>query len=527
MILLNDTLRKLIAIALIIAAFFLVQIWLGGFVNAAEDNTTGIDVIGALHGIADTVLGTPAQNQTLPLVPYIYQGDKVYLNTTIDISGVAPPYPYLAYWDGVDMYDSPPSYNFSLPDTKKGYYQFWVDPEIFGQRLGRWYKYNGEFEPQGNNLAFVVVPYDFYNYTIRYPNGTLVNSSEIIEAVYEDKPPIKEASLLPDRHEADYIVAKGDPIVWPDGGYRLWVFGRVNGIYDYAGSTIPAADVETLESGRYTLAVHVPGGNTVFEARYANNTLYPAFYGKSAVPVFGLTPPLVLERLKTMLADTDDSLYEYMMEVDTPYITIRQADETVRDGLDYLDVRGYTNVANGTEITVTLDSKYMKGFKGTGTAVRTSPGNLSYYRVYVPFNWDELAADARNHTLIAKTAIGGSVEKDFKVSLLPPDSFKPNASIKYIEDRNPFVPTPTPVVVEKVVTRTVERIVTVEVTPPDEQVYAQQKKAVDDKWWETIVVVGQLFGLLVVVAILLSLGWYIRSLYHRKKECEQDEKWKL
>lgn len=73
-------------------------------------------------------------------------------------------------WDGVDMRLT--AVIQLLPsDTKEGYYQFWVDPEIFGQRLGRWYV-NGEFELTGTTLRFVVVPYDFYNYTIRYPNGT-------------------------------------------------------------------------------------------------------------------------------------------------------------------------------------------------------------------------------------------------------------------------------------------------------------------------------------------------------------------
>src|SRR5574344_313861 len=70
-------------------------------------------------------------------VPYISQGDTVYVGDTVDLSGVLAPYPGMAYWDGFDMYDSVPRYNLTMPDNKRSYYKFYIDPEIFGNRLGR------------------------------------------------------------------------------------------------------------------------------------------------------------------------------------------------------------------------------------------------------------------------------------------------------------------------------------------------------------------------------------------------------
>jgi len=470
---------------------------------------------------ADTMNSTneselyPVYGNVSPVQNYIYQGDKVYLNTTVDISGVVPPYPSLAYWDGYDMYDSVPTYNLSMPDRKIGYYNFWIDPEIFSNRTGRWYKYNGKFEPQGNNLAFVVAPNKYSNYTVRYPNGTLIELSNIIQnTTSENITPLKEPPLLPEIQESDYVVAKGDPVIWDNGDYHLWVFGRIDGIYDHRSNVLSIQEVEMLEAGRYTVVVHVPGNNTIYEATYANNTLYPAFYGKSPIPTFGMNPALVMDSLKSMLRNTDDKLYEYNMEVDTPHITIRRADEIVRNGMDYMDVRGYTNVANGTKITVTLDDKYLKEFSGESVAIRTSPGNLSYYRVYVPFNWDELAADARSHTLVATTAIGGKTEKDFKVSLLPADSYRPNATLKYIEDRNPFVPTPTPEVVIRKETVVVTKTIEIPLTPSQDQIRKEAERVVDEqnRKNDVLIVIG-----VVVFWFLLFAGWFIYSMWRAKK----------
>lgn len=479
-------------------------------------------VIDSIEDAINAVLGNDnrAPKPSEP-VPYIYQGDTVFLDTYIDISGVLPPYPQLAYWDGYDMYDEPPKYNITIGDGKKPYYRFYVDPAIFTTRTGRWYKWGGEYEKQGNNLAFVVSPIHFENYTMRFPNGTLLDLTVQVNPVEYIEHPKPFEPLLPERHVADYVIAKGDPLIWDDGGYRLWLFGRRDGVYANPDGNVSAETIGRMESGTYTVGIQVAGNNTIYEAQVANNTLIPGLYGRKPVDIFGKDPLTVLSNVRGMLEGTDDSLFEYTLELADPYITIRQADETLLNNTSYMDVRGYTNAMNGTEITVTLDEKDRKEFVGYGVAWRTSPGNLSYYRAYVPLDYDELAADARNHTLIARTAIGGKVEKDFKISLMPPDSYRPPAALKYVEDRNPFVPTPTPEVITQVVTKEVPIYVTVEVTPPPSMVYAQQKAAVDAKWAETFELV-KLAGLCVAAVVIgLLIARYLVSVRWRKIQIDE------
>ena len=92
-----------------------------------------------------------------------------------------------------------------------------------------------------------------------------------------------------------------------------------------------------------------------------------------------MSAPVVYAKLNEMLAGTDDILTEYKMELDFPYITINRADELYINDRTVLDIRGYTNAANNTEITVVLDEKttyYKDVAKQTvkTNAVRTSPG---------------------------------------------------------------------------------------------------------------------------------------------------------
>lgn len=89
---------------------------------------------------------------------HIRQGQTVLVGDTIDITGVAPPYPQLAYWDGNNTYASPPTYIITIPNTRNGLYNFYLDPAQFANRPGAWFKYDEDigYESKGNNLAFIV-----------------------------------------------------------------------------------------------------------------------------------------------------------------------------------------------------------------------------------------------------------------------------------------------------------------------------------------------------------------------------------
>ena len=449
---------------------------------------------------------------------YVIQGDYVYVNDTVDISGVAPPYRWLAYWDGYDMYDSSPTQVVDLDDIRD-YYTYWLDPSVYEERLGRWYKWEGKYENRGNNHAFTVLPESKKNYTMTYPNGTVMNMTEILEHATVLQAAIRPEPLLTEKHIADYVVARGDPVELPNESYRFWVFGRIDGIYSSSARNITREQTLKMESGNYKIVLQYPGNNTIYDYGCTGKcaALTPGLYGKPVVDTTGYSPFVFYEKLKELLAGTDDTLKEYTMELGDPYITIHQADEKEYVNTHVLDVRGYTNVANGTRINVSLDEKNVyykdiaKRFSFT-EAIRTSPGNLSYYSVNVPINYDELAADARNHTLTARTALGGMMQKDFKISIMPADSYRPNATLKYIEDRNPFIPTPTPEVITVVQTIVVTKTVTIPVTPSNDVVYEQQRKAQVDilSGWAAQ-------GVMVVIGIIafLLVALYVRAVMRR------------
>jgi len=484
-------------------------------------NASAIDIAATntSYIIVSEINETPNLQET---IPYIYQGDTVYVGDVIDISGAAPPYASLAYWNGYDMYDSEPTYVMELPDSSQGYYKFNLSFEIFGNRLGRWYKWDGDFEKRGNNHIFTVNPKLWHNSTLTFSNGTAIVTSEEIPQNYT-RHKVQPAPLMPEKFVSDYLVAKGDEVAFPEGDYRIWVFGRTDGIYAREEHNITKDQIFNMGVGNYDVVFQYHGNNTIYDASCGPNNcdvLIPGLYGKKPVNIYGYQPLVVYDKLKEMLAGTDDKLVEYDLRIEDPYITINQADETEYTTHSALNVRGYSNVANGTKITVSLDEKsaYYKDLKKMQietSAVRISVGNLSYYSVDIPFNYEDIAADARNHTLTARTELGGIVQKDFKVSLMPADSYRPNASLKYIEDRNPFVPTPTPEIRTVVVTQTIEVVkqITIPVTPTNEQVREEQDKIITDK----IVLI-----LFVVVGscIIAAIAWYAYSVYKRGRKHE-------
>ena len=120
--------------------------------NAISFKGLQVPVLGLVFALLILFPGTHASG-----IP-IQQGEAVHVSDIIDISGVLPPYPQLAYWDGVKAYDSPPSYILTVSNIHDGLENFYVDPAIFATKLGAWYKYDSDigYEAKGDSLAFVV-----------------------------------------------------------------------------------------------------------------------------------------------------------------------------------------------------------------------------------------------------------------------------------------------------------------------------------------------------------------------------------
>jgi hypothetical protein len=233
---------------------------------------------------------------------------------------------------------------------------------------------------------------------------------------------------------------------------------------------------------------------------------------------------VVMSRFKMMVDNTDDRTETLNLEVQGPDITIAQIDNTAagdripeayEPGVSVLDVRGYTNAENGTVLSFQIDPDTSKYKVWTTTAQQSSPGNMRFYQVYIPINLNQMPNGI--HTLKAWNPQGAFVYADFPVSELPADSFVPNATVKYVGDRNPWVaPVIQNVTVE--VTKEVIKTVVVEVTPRPEVVYEQQlaaKKAMDVEFWGKVSVIATAaFGGL---ALLCLIAYAATVIYRGRK----------
>lgn len=480
-------------------------------------------------------LSPPDLGYGMPLnyTPVISQGDTVHVNDTVDISRVTgwagPDGNYRIAYYGMWMTDYSPGGTepvviYKLPGkTRSGrvasQYKFYMDPAMFADYPGWWYQFVSNSsstlrdERAGNLRAFYV---DNKKRGVTFRNNT---SDFYIPGNYtEPKKPIEP--LLPEKAVSDYIVARGDA---PDilvAGSHAWVFGRLYGLYGL-DRNLTIDDIHSLENGNYRVVLQYPGPNTIYEVNYKDDELIPGLYGQKPVDVSGMSAYVIGERFDMMAEESDDDLRTYEMVVEDPYITLDRADEIYLNGITVMDIRGYTNAANGTEITITLDEgrtykKYVAARTVTTEAVQYHSGNLSCYRAYLPVDYDSLsAANAMNHTITARTALGGAVYKDFWISVMPEDSFKPNATLKYIEGRNPWVPTPTPEIVTVVQTKVVPTYITVKETPKPEEITAaaeQVVKAQNERLLETSLMI------IIGAGICLFVFWFGYSVYRARRE---------
>lgn len=500
-------------------------------------------------GYIPTSTPIPASTPIPTIIPthYIAQGESVYVNDTIDISGVVPPYPELAWWNGYDMYDSNASYIITLPPYKSGYYHFYLDPSIFSTRLGKWYKYEGKFEKNGNNLAFVVYPQSTKNSTMRYNNGTLINISETILNNYTNieipiEPPVEI------KHISDYLIARGEPFaVNTNTTTNIWLFGRIDKLLDFKSTNTTTIDLPKdilsgFEIGDYTVEMQTLGNaSNNFTVKYDQTTeeikwFDPKSFEIKKMDISGLSPQVLVEQFKKLVPQTVDVFLEYKLELQNPSIEIQSITEkytpnqTIDEAgiteyntnISYIEVKGYTNVNIGSPLKFVVDKEQqtprtLASHTSTATAGGSkNPGDMRWFDVMIPV--DKYNLGKGDHTITAYTNLSDSgTTYTFTIYEAPANSYVPPKTIRYISGKygpEEFIPTPTPIV--QTVTVPVPgptQIITVEVTPSDDQVKAQQKIIADEniKKWGGIIIVG---------AIIIGGVWYLISLYLRRRELE-------
>jgi len=473
---------------------------------------------------------------------YVEQGDTVYINETCDISGIAAGIENLAYYGGYD--ESGTQYLLNITYTRKGLAGFYIDPAIFSQRLGRWYKWNGYVEKQANNLAFTVVSKrkPILNET---ENETLQNPGQIPIV-------LPKVTYLPKRHVSDYLIAKGNGFSLPvNGTTSVWIFGYREGIYDYQSfnGTVDIAPkaINILSEGKYTvlLLTQEPGYESVSTIHYDDKTgmlewFDPVNFGINRFNVIGQTPETILKKIQEVSPSAHTKYTMFNLEVQEPSISIDQIDSLnalnatgdLRDsGVSlnepgYIDVRGYTNVDPDTIIRVAVDPIFQAGkdlmWKNAivTKAEGEIGGDMREFRVIVPVDKYDMAPG--RHFVVAKTDLSDAyVTADFYLYENPAGNFIPNKTIRYISGRygpEEMVPTPTPITVIKEVPGPT-RLVTVPVTPSNEQVFAQQKLAQDKINNENWAKVG---WILVIGGSLVLIGMGIRyavKVYRKARQC--------
>lgn len=447
--------------------------------------------------------------------PYrIDQGQTVYVNDTIDIAGMGHGKLQIAWYGKYSEYDSP-QYIITTSLFKRTLINFWLDPVVFESRTGRWYQYYGNETERNGNLEAFTVSYRPRNITTPFNNVT----EEVVKKPIYTPP-------LPEKRITDYLVARGDSLT--TNSSRVWIFGTLDGMYSHGGYFSPS-EIGSLDIGSYKMVLHDPGRNGIFEVNYdaKSQLLTSPWKNVHDESVAGSQPMLDMDKFYQRVKATDDRVQTFNLEVQIPEIYVDSIDEVAvgsripvayAPGMTLLDVRGYTNSMNETVVTAILDPdiqtiRTLKDTAYTTTAIREHPGSMSSYQVYIPINKNEMPNGI--HTVKVSTEIGSFMLHDFPVSELPVDSFVPNATLKYIGDRNPWIPTPTPEIIVKNVEVQVTQIVTVQVTPSDAQVSEAAKKIIDkqNQELEVMVVIG--------AAMLLALafiGWFVYSIWRAKKK---------
>ena len=462
------------------------------------------------------------------------QGGTVEVGDIIDISGLWAD--GLAWYGTYGEYDNP-QYIRLFKDYSKDIYSFYVDPAIFTDKLGTWYKYSvdNSSTKAENTVAFRVVAKGTRR-ALTIENATQLNNVSVPMN-------IPKVPILPTVHIADYLLARGDPLTISTGTpAKVWIFGTVDKIYDVettiadknstANITFIGKDLENWQVGSYKILIQQKGSNGQYDVRYRNTSIeWTDGWSVHSEDLNGIQPILAIDKLKAMIGNTDDVYTVYDLAIQYPAISIIQMDEMGLGSREQefhdtpglvtlMRVRGYTNVASGSQVKVVLD-KYNKiphDIEITTekvTALREDKGDMSIYESYVPLIWNDLKSGVM-HTMTAETTHGAIVYADIPVIEMPAGTEKPNTTLKYIANESPWRPNLTTVTITIPVPGPTQTII-VPVSPNQSMVNASQLEAARVLKGESdafYMFVAQIIG-----AALLLIGgvWYGRSVIKRAK----------
>ena len=522
--------RDLRSIGLILFACLLVYAVIIGFAGADSDDTHNDEI--EINSTSIYIAQQHSPGYNYPIYE-VNQGDKVYLGDHVDISRVAAGNLALAWFTLGEPTKTGTAYIIDLPQQKYKYYNVYIDPAVFKDKTGWWYKWNGYYEDGGNTQAFYIIGSerkDAVTAPVQAINKTLIVERE------------KEASeLLTEKKVADYLAVHGQQfnISGKTNPFKVWIFGQKSYLYDLyePGYQIVLSkdQVQSLRAGSYTVVLQYAGNDTQFDvlwnadAEQLGNNPSTAWEQPKVIEEKGMQPSMVYDDLIGMLKETDDWYEVYKMEVQEPAIQIMQMDEVeVRAAKEYylnpskrgnvsvFRIVGYTNVLPGTMLKFALDEDDQTMVQWfTGASTGTYEGSMRYFKVDVPVYWDETSAGM--HTISGYTDVGGSIFSDFNINIAPEHSYIPSDTVKWVGNRNPWIPTPTPEVVIQEKKVVVTKTVTIPVTPSNEQVLEQQRIAQNEINEKNLRLAGTVIGILICLAVAVLGMRYLFGVYKRAK----------
>jgi len=458
---------------------------------SAIDNGSYVIVSNDTFSNQTALTSSVVPNFTPANIPYknntrIEQGQCVEIGGVYDVSGVIGFTAQLDYnafaWYGryanvMDAFDTNTSvgYLHKMPNQRIAYWEFLIDKNIFSDRQGYWYQYTGTWERAANKRAFYV------------SDQCIKNVNDTVFVDINDKPILLNPYVVEPRHVSDIVLSNDDPLFFNiTGKYQMWMFGRVDKILSRENNftkvkpILETSEVNELEVGTHSLLFQSAGNNTVYELEYQRNTrssfgtdtLVPTFREYDVMDVTAHQPRMIQDKVEYFLKNnTDDPFVVYQMEVQEPYVEINGYQEIKMGNNSVLEIVGYTNKVPGTPITIYIDRDTPTGgaIKYPSMTIMVDNGSIGDYRTfhgYFPLIYDMM--NPGFHTITAVLPNGKKSQVSFYIREEPEQHYQQPTYFKFV-DSNPFIPIPTPIIVEKEVIKevtkevVVEKVITVEV----------------------------------------------------------------
>lgn len=467
----------------------------------------------------------PVYNETL----HITNGQCVPLNSTVDISSLGWGVPYLS-WHGryetaFDPGNIVPKYRIKQPQTSIALMNYYINPVIFGNKLGFWYQdYDQNVKAGAGNYRMFYV-----DYTCKMP--VVENGTELINIVPVTIPVPNPFDYLPEKRAGALLFARGDNLSFttPDlTESNVWVFGREDWIYDYkTKQNVVYFDAEqfiNFETGNYDAVIIGKGNNSILEETYDpeyrpekySSETWPAivspFRNVTPINIYGIQPRLVEEKLiKRIQESIDDKYTIWPISFQEPEIQIKRVDALRNaDNRSWYSIRGYTNVKNGSVLTITIDADKLnsetRNIRQWSTTARgLDPSAWRQFNTLIPVDYRLIFPGPHEITITSVT--GATQTVPIYIMKEPDPHYIPPEYTEYL-GTSPFV---TPQIIEKKVpVPGPTRIVEVHDTPTGEQLKQAQLEAD----WEVVRTVA------IAIAIILCLvlaGLWAYSAYRRAK----------